>query len=208
MPDRPLCTAHNKRGGPCSKPAVPGLTVCRYHGGGSPQSKAKSARYLATQQAVQQAEQATRQAEKAAARLGLLVDVSPEQALLDEVRRAAAMVTYYGQRVQQLEANNRESLVWGVTREKTGGDDRGTTWEAGPNVWLRLWNDERDRLTRVATAALKAGIEERRVRLAENHGQLVAGVIRRVLDRLQLTDTQAQLVATVVPQELRALEAN
>ena len=199
MSDKPRCHATTRQGRPCQQPALPGLTVCRYHGGGTPAARAKSARHIATQQATAQAQQAVE-------RLGLLVDVTPEQALLDEVRRAAAMVGYYGTQVQTVADRDENNLVWGVTRIKTGGDDAGETREAAPNVWVRLWNEERDRLARVAAAALKAGIEERRVRLAENHGQLVATVIRRILDRLDLTDSQTALVPTIVPQELRALE--
>lgn len=31
------CSAHNRQGKQCSKPAIPGGTVCRFHGGGAPQ---------------------------------------------------------------------------------------------------------------------------------------------------------------------------
>jgi hypothetical protein len=62
-----------------------------------------------------------------------------------------------------------------------------------------------DKLADYATAALKAGVEERRVRLAENQGALVAQAIRQVLDQLNLTPTQQELVPTVVPAALRLI---
>src|SRR5690606_36576839 len=73
-------------------------------------------------------------------------------------------------------------------------------------------------LVKVSTAALKAGVEERRVRLAEKQGQLVAGVIRRVLvgmlEQLLATGIAATLrkvwqasVVEIVTRELRALAA-
>ena len=68
-----------------------------------------------------------------------------------------------------------------------------------------MWVDAQDRLARYATAALRAGVEERRVRLAEDQGALVAQVIRRILDRLDLSEWQAEMVGSVVPEELRAL---
>lgn len=72
---------------------------------------------------------------------------------------------------------------------------------------MQLFNEERDRLVKVCGAALRAGIEERRVKLAEQQGILVAVVIRRILTRLKLNEAQLGLVATVVPEELRALTA-
>ncbi len=49
------------------------------------------------------------------------------------------------------------------------------------------------------------GVAERQVRLAEQHGALLAGAIHRILDRLELSREQRALVATVVPEELRAV---
>ena len=55
------------------------------------------------------------------------------------------------------------------------------------------------------TPAIKAGVEERRVRLAESQGELVAGVIRAILSDLGLTVEQQALVGEVVPRHLRLL---
>lgn len=95
--------------------------------------------------------------------------------------------------------------MWGTTRRKVGGDDWGVTQEAGPSVWLTLYMRERDHLVKVCTQAIKAGIEERRVRLAEQQGALVAGVIRLILGDLHLTPEQLALVPVIVPQRLREL---
>lgn len=46
------CTATAKSTGqPCQQPPVPGSKVCRFHGGGAPQVRAKAAETLATEQA-------------------------------------------------------------------------------------------------------------------------------------------------------------
>ncbi len=190
------CTARNQAGGQCKNPAVPGATVCRFHGGAAPQVQEAAQRRIAIAEARQ-----------AAVTLGLLIDISPEQALLDEVQRCAGMVAFYQARVEEIADAGFNSLVFGLTKSKIGGEDGGDTFEAKPSVWLQLLNEERDRLVRVCAAALRAGIEERRVKLAEQQGILVAAVVRRILTRLNLTDDQLALVPTVVPEELRTLTA-
>ncbi len=79
------------------------------------------------------------------------------------------------------------------------------TQEAVPSIWYTLYSRERDHLVKVAAAAIKAGVEERKVRLAEQQGDLVALVIRRILTDLHLTPQQIDLVPTVVPMHLRAI---
>lgn len=190
----PGCTAHTKNGpntgGPCKKPCRPG-EVCTSHGGRAPQVRAA----------------ATRRREHAAATeqvrtLGLQVDISPTDALLQEVQWTAGHVHWLRGKVQELEDTD---LVWGETKVKDGGDDRGTTEEAKPSVWYQLYAAERDHLVKVCAAAIKAGVEERRVRLAESQGDLVAVVIRRILDDLHLSPQQIELVPIVVPNHLREI---
>ena len=194
------CIATAKRSGAqCKRSPVPGATVCVKHGGGAPQVQAAAKRRLVEMQAA-----------AAAQTIGLPVETSPQQALIDEVQRAAGMVAYYGARVEEIANENPNRLINGTTKiENREGFQAGrtSTVETVPNVWLTLWNEERDRLARVSTAAIRAGIEERRVELAEHQGLMIAAVIRRILDRLNLDDTQRVLVGEVVPAELRALAA-
>lgn len=60
-------------------------------------------------------------------------------------------------------------------------------------------------LAAYATAALKAGVEERRVAVAESQGAQLAQVVRGILDRLNLTPAQLELVPSVVTEQFRAL---
>lgn len=46
LPTQCVATAKSS-GKPCSKPAIPGGTVCRYHGGAAPQVRAAAARRIA-----------------------------------------------------------------------------------------------------------------------------------------------------------------
>ena len=190
------CTAKNRRGEPCGRAPIKGATVCYVHGGRAPQVKAAAARRLAAQAA-----------EQAVRTLGLAADISPTEALLEEVRWTAGHVAWLRSRVQELEQHGGEPdpLVWGVTRVKEGGDDYGTTSEAKPSIWYELYARERTHLIKVCDAAIRAGVEERRVRLAEQQGDLLALAIRQILEAFGLGDDPR--VATIVPGVLREIGA-
>lgn len=175
--------------GQCHGPAVADSDSCRMHLG---EQAAPVIALAAARQAV--------------VTYGLPLDVSPGDALLDEVRYTAGHVAWLRERVRELEERD---LVWGMTEqaEKTATEFKGTdtTYGATPNVWLELYMDERRHLVAVARAAIAAGIEERKVRLAEQQGALVASVIRGILSDLKLTPGQRELVGEIVPRRLRAL---
>ncbi|MCI3277645.1 hypothetical protein [Streptomyces cylindrosporus] len=221
--DERRCTAHKKgpngeKGERCQAWALKGQTVCRVHGGKAPQNLAAARRRQTEERALELVET-----------YGRPVDTTPSDALLDEVKWTAGHVAWLRQRVQEIEAQDAEAgrtdpdadedeeqtsgpgserphpLVWGVTRRKTGGDDWGRTEEAAPNIWLRLYQQERAHLVKVCEAAIRAGIEERKVRVAEQQGALVAQVIRAILADLRLTKEQQARVPEVVPRHLRAL---
>ena len=198
----------------CQAWAMAGAEVCRVHGGRAPQVKAAAARRLAAQAA-----------EQAVRTLGLAVDISPTEALLEEVRWTAGHVAWLRGKVQELAEEpthrhvtfdgededlletpgQRGALVWGTTKVKTGGDDAGTTQEAKPSLWYELYARERTHLIKVCDAAIRAGVEERRVRLAEQQGDLLAFAIRRILEAFGLADDPR--VPEVVPGVLREIGA-
>lgn len=207
---KPTCTGHSRAGTACKNGPLPGQAVCRMHGGRSPQAQAAGRR--------RRQEQA---AEVAVRTLGLPVDVSPTDALLEEVRWTAGHVQWLRARVQELEdgmtvsgygADNpatRHPLVWGTTKvtEKQATDNPGTDTveSSGASIWYDLYAKERAHLVVVCREAIKAGVEERRVRLAEQQGELVAGAIRAILADLGLTPEQQAKVSEVVPRHLRLL---
>jgi hypothetical protein len=69
----------------------------------------------------------------------------------------------------------------------------------------QLEAQERDRCVKYAKAASDMKIGEEQVRLAEQQGAALAGVIGRILDALQLTPDQQERVPEIVPRELRAV---
>ena len=195
------CRGTTRAGEPCKNDPIRGGTVCRMHGGGSSKVKAAAARRL-------EEAAAARELERGVKTLGLQVDVDPGKALLDEIHWTAGHVAWLRGKVQELD---EDTLVWGRTehKDKTGGEDWGETTleKAAPSVWYELYLKERDHLAKVCALALRAGIEERKVKLAESQGLLVADVIRRILNALGLSAEQLLLVPEVVPRELRALAA-
>ncbi|MGW5477701.1 hypothetical protein [Streptomyces sp. NPDC004008] len=199
---RPRCWGRTKKSGgqkQCPNPAMKGQHVCQMHGGKAPQNLAKAKERMTEDRARALVET-----------YGRRVETTATEALLDEVQWTAGHVAWLRERVQEIEgapsgADSEHPLVWGKTKEKMGGQDFGTTEEAVPNVWLRLYQQERDHLVKVCSAAIKAGIEERRIQLAEQQGALVAQAIRAILGDLQLTAEQQARVPEVVPRHLRAL---
>lgn len=193
---KPKCTARRSTdGSPCGKWPMKGQLVCETHGGRAPQNRAAAER---------------RQVDAAARRVmetyGRPIDTTPTEALLEEVRWTAGHVAWLRERVREVET---AALAWGKTEEveKTAGEFPGTdiTYAAAPSVWLDLYQRERKHLLDVCKAAISAGIEERRVRIAESQGALLADVIRRILGDLDLTPDQQAKVGTVVPLHLRAV---
>lgn len=201
MDGRLICGARNKKQEPCGLGPVPGATRCGRHGGKAPQVQKKAAERLAEEKAKNVMTTAVRT-------LGLPVDVDPGKALLDEIHWTAGHVAWLREKVQELQS---EDLVWGREKHEDGVGPQGlvdvTTEKAVPSVWYELYMKERDHLAKVCALALRAGIEERKVKLAESQGALVADVIRRILDALGLTPAQQALVPQIVPQQLRLLAA-
>lgn len=198
------CTGHRRRDGrACTKNALAGQDVCGSHGGQAPQAKAAAARRITEQKA----EAIMRRFEAVTRRFAGPIDTTPTQALLDSVRWVAGYVEFLREQVARItnDAAEVDDLIWGKTKHKTGGDDAGTTEEAKPSAWDALLGTWQDRLTRLCAEAIKVGIEERRVRLAEQQGALVADVIRGILGELALTPEQAARVSEVVPRHLRLL---
>lgn len=186
------CTATNRESGErCRRKHAKGGKVCASHGGNAKQVRGKAEQRTAVERV-----------KKLVATYGLPIEITPEQAILEEVHRTAGHVAWLEQQVHAL---TEGELVWGITRVKEGGEDRGVTEEATPHAFLKLYQAERSHLAKVCADAIRVGIEERQVKLAEQQGALVAQAIRAILDDLKLTSAQRAMISEVVPRHLRAL---
>ena len=192
-PNAERCTGTCKESGErCRKRRIDGGTVCDLHGGSAGQVK-KAAKKRAD----------TQEARRIVETYGLPITVSPQDAILAEVHRTAGHVAWLADQVRDL---SRDELIWGTTKIVIGGREEGETQEAAPHALLVLYKDERAHLVRVCAAALRAGIEERQVKLAEQQGALLVDLIKGILDDLKLTPEQKAMIPIVVPQHLRALQ--
>lgn len=232
---RPRCRGHHRatgrgQGRQCPRPALPGLTVCGKHGGGSPAARAKSERYRKEQVLA-----------KAVVRFGLRRDVTPAEALLEEVQYLSGTCQWLRETIDRellqqapLDADGQaddwpdDDRAWrrlteGVQRREEKDDpEKGTTVTTvtGPGVhplW-ELYERAQDRLVKASSAALAAGVAERQVRLAESQGLMVAQAVRGILGGMlaglraqgltpELEAAWVKLVPVIVPEQLRALSA-
>jgi len=161
-----------------------GYSACKHHGGALPNVQ-KAADKVNARRAVQV--------------LGLPRNISPQAALLERVHALAGLVDWIE---QVLRGKTEDSLIWGV-RETTDTGEIVTVKEAaGPTVWLKLHQEYQRDLIKVCEVAIKCGLAERQVQLAEQEGRLIARVIELVLRRLDIDPAQ-QNVRRVVGEVMR-----
>lgn len=116
--------------------------------------------------------------------------VSPWDALLMSTRLAAGRVAWVDQQLAE------------ATRAADGDQSA-----VAVRNWLKESRAERNLLARTAKAAIDAGVAERLVRQVELEGKLVAEVLGRTLDALELTAEQRQAAFATAHRELLQLEA-
>ena len=217
------CKAISKNSGKqCKRKAIPGGTVCRYHGGGAQQVKAKAAvraellGWGLGDTTVDPGEVLLRLVTQSAAR------AERYAMLLEEAYEAAERLKQSHDAGAQIDAPGDELADTAETARRdldrifnTGGVAAlvGNTYGAAKDVGVYVTGEairgladleakERERCANFATKAVAAGLAERQVRLAERQGELLAQVIRGVLDELGLSAEQKQLVPEVVRRHL------
>ena len=201
------CTATNRTGNPCKRQAIIGGTVCASHGGRAPQVQRAAARRLALGEALAELD-----------RLGRPIDIDPSEAMLEMVREAAGNVAFLRSRVQELDQLTRESreaeealvaLLGGGSeaREVSARSPAGIYGRVDPrnfraerHVLVAMYDDERERLVRWAKACRDAGVDERRVQLAEDTGRMIADVLRGAL-----AGALSVVVALLEPEQASAV---
>lgn len=188
----PSCAGHRSKVrpyAPCTKSPIPGAATCHLHGSGTGSGRRAAARRLALGEAMGELH-----------RLGVPVDVEPADAMLAMVQEAAGNVAFLRRRIQDLdqllggpEGNEIIAVLGGLGKdagplEIPSGppaiaarvDPR--NFRAERHVLVAMYDDERERLVRWAKACRDAGVDERRVQLAEDQGRQLAAVLRGTLE--------------------------
>lgn len=184
----PWCSGHKKRTDPpepCMARPAAGTAACRMHGGANQVSKKKAAENLAEAAAAAAVRQAVTEMGSASPLLGALVDVpNPKLMLRELIGWSAGHVAFYRAQVQAL--GGAHLLVQGtrgVRRTERQGTERGersefteTQTEVGPecHLWLRKYDEERDRLAGLCVKWTQLGLDEQVVELAKRDGARVA----------------------------------
>lgn len=205
------CHARSARTGkPCRAWAVRGATVCAAHGGRAPQVRAAAARRLALGEAT-----------AALAKLGRPIDVDPAEAMLEMVAEASGNVAVYRALVQSLDTRVDQAPGGIITDSDVELDEEQVeslrllghgiagrvdpaNWKAAEHIWVTLYNEERERLVKWAKACRDAGVDERRVQIAEAQGRRIGVVLHTAV--AGLFDRLAGLVDGAVLEELQRVE--
>ena len=162
------------------------------HGGKSPQALANAQQRLEHQAA-----------EEAMVTYGLPVDVDPHTALLNEVKATAGHVFWLRRIVAGLE---QKQLTQGITKTVMLPDGtRRVEIESAVNTWVQLYQRERDLLRRVCSDAIRAGVEERRIRLEE---EVAAQLVRAMSETVSVLghDPMAPEVRAAVRRGFEVIE--
>lgn len=180
----------------CNSYPVHGLTVCRVHGGSSKRAKTAATRNLKTEKA-----------QRLANRLGAPIKLDdPSKYILDLIATKAGEVEWLRHQVELLESD--EILWWGTIKQTVKstplGDETSVEEAAQQHIVYALLHKAQDQLSRYASDALKAGVEERQTKIMEQTGEQFMGVIQAVLDGLGLTDEQAKIAPKLIRDALLA----
>jgi hypothetical protein len=185
--------------GQCGHAIAPGHKVCRYHGGAAPHVKAAAERRAADEKIRHELD-----AQRA---LGVAVDrsVDPHDEFMRLIRESAGVVEFLRSKVQRLQQGwvgraYIEDLEQAETLEDAKEQAEYSEAGAGlvgpnhlgdgaPNVYLVLYNDERDRLAKYCKMAIDAGIAERQVQIAQDYAQQLANFLRALLAELGVPGT-------------------
>jgi hypothetical protein len=215
-----LARGIQSKGKPCRNPAGmgtdhPGIGACKFHGGRQPSHTVHAERVRAAERL-----------QKKAARYGVGIDVTPDQALLSLVREAAGNVAWLSARMEELLedapfAAGDTNIGTGQQRAYDPGYKQGRGL-FGPLIavdkdglehivgeeyraMVKLYKDEREMLRKVSKDAVEAGLIHAQVEAAQQQAQMLVVVLNRVFTRMGLPEEQILLARQLTASEFRSL---
>jgi hypothetical protein len=139
--------------------------------------------------------------------MGRPVHTDPHSALLEEIQRSAGIIEWLRDKMQAM-------------AQELDGDTDGAIQasdsllvqfvpKAGqqPSAWWVLYQEERAHLVRTCVAAIKAGVAERRVAIAEQQGALIVMMFNAFIHdtELGLSPEQIMLAPRLIRKHMAAL---
>ena len=149
--------------------------------------------------------------------MGVPLDINPHDAILECIRITAGEVAYASERISELKADEAVGYIELTTRrplkEEKGAEDPSVEVEEvrqeSPqlHIWIKVRQAAMDRLVNYSAVAIKAGIEERQIRLVERIGEQLSSVFERVISAIEdLTEAQRAQALVAYAEQLRLLE--
>lgn len=205
----PSCSAHKTNTDPpepCTKPPKNGMTVCRSHGAVLPVNIKAAQQRLGLMEAQGEIAELMRECD--------IPEQHPIDGLLEVVRVSGAMMRLLTVKVGELA---EEPEVREVLEENTKTGDLRTKRVAEENAFwgldkdgqmvphtyvqlLKIWTE---RYERACATALSAGIEERRIRLAEDTANTFFTAVSKAVAAAGLNPEQMEKLTRALAKELR-----
>lgn len=165
------CVAHNRQGEPCGRSAIPGGTVCRYHGGSIQRVKRKAAERVALA--------------KAEGLLDRIADIEP----VDDPLKELLLIAGRSKRLMVMLEEKVNDL-----HEIRFEDDKGSEQMRGE---LAAYMATLDRCRAVLVDILRLGIEDRLARIEERHVEMLATALEKTLKEMGLADRAEEATGRV-----------
>lgn len=193
--DAPRCTAHKTNGDPCPQPAMTGQKICQSHGGKAKQNLAKGKERKAEIEATKALER--HKSTLGSARLG----ISNVDAMLWMLEEAAQNVLFYQDQVRLL-------------KQGKGGKNAEGEFEDGlysfipmvgdvEHVMVKKYDQERDRLFKIAADCAKIGLEAKRVEIVQEQAEILMKIQIAGWDAVGLDASQRDIANKAVIGALR-----
>jgi len=144
---------------------------------------------------------------------GPTTDTDPTEVLLKEIQRTAGHIEWLASMIQESDPEMFVKTLW-LTRRQSGfvreGEIDTTDFSHAGAMWVEIYQTERRHLANICRTALAAGIEERRVRLAEKQAELIGEMLRSVMFELSdhlgiVIDPEDEGVRTIIYNQLMRL---
>lgn len=169
------CAGITRLGRQCQNPPyAPDVSYCHVHGGGHHDQQVKGNTQTPTHAFLEL--------------YGMPIKgKTPEEAITEEIERTAGHVQWLGEQIRMSDPESFTKSLWLFRRDDgwISGDDLDMTdFRGAAAIWIDLYIRERNHLVRVSEVALKAGFEERRVKLAETLAERMGLAITNMLGQL------------------------